>query len=221
MRKRKELSNTQYPHFKVIKPVYKEYKGKNRLYWECQCECGNIFYAQTSSITSQKIKSCGCYQKKYQREKHLGKGRVKIGDKFGLLSVIDTTIGKDGRTQYICKCKCGNVIILSISHLVKRYSCGCLTEEYLPDSNIKAESFIHLGKKTSRNTSGYPGVSWKEDKQKWQARIYFNGENHHLGYFVNKDDAIKARKEMENNIYNKYSDIIEEMPNKNNSFSEK
>ena len=28
MRKRKELSNTQYPHFKVIKPVYKEYKGK-------------------------------------------------------------------------------------------------------------------------------------------------------------------------------------------------
>ena len=28
MRKRKELSSIQYPHFKVVKPVYKEYKGK-------------------------------------------------------------------------------------------------------------------------------------------------------------------------------------------------
>lgn len=32
---------------------------------------------------------------------------------------------------------------------------------------------------------------------------------------------MRKRKEVENNIYNKYSDIIEEMPNKNNSYSEK
>jgi hypothetical protein len=159
--------------------------------------------------------------KKYQKEKHLGKGCVKIGDKFGLLKVIGTEIGKDGRTQYICKCKCGNIITLPISHLKKRYSCGCLTEDYIPNSNVKAESLVHLGKKTARNTSGYPGVYWRGDKQKWQARIYFNGVNHHLGYFATKDSAIKARQEAENDIYNRYSDIIEEMPNKNNAFSKK
>lgn len=70
-------------------------------------------------------------------------------------------------------------------------------------------------------TSGCPGVSWRGDKQKWQARIYFNNVNHHLGYFANKDSAIKVRQEAENDIYNRYSDIIEEMPNKNNAFSKK
>lgn len=222
MRKIKcNLAKQKFPHFTVLEPVHIEYKNKNALRWKCLCECGNIFYTQTSAITSQKIKSCGCYQKKYQKEKHLGKGCVKIGDKFGLLKVIGTEIGKDGRTQYICKCKCGNIITLPVSHLKKRYSCGCLTEEYIPNSNVKAESLVHLGKKTARNTSGCPGVSWRGDKQKWQARIYFNGVNHHLGYFATKDSAIKARQEAENDIYNRYSDIIEEMPNKNNAFSKK
>lgn len=110
---------------------------------------------------------------------------------------------------------------MPISHLKKRYSCGCLTEDYIPNSNVKAESLVHLGKKTTRNTSGCPGVYWRGDKQKWQARIYFTGINHHLGYFVTKDSAIKARQEAENDIYNRYSDIIEEMPNKNNAFSKK
>lgn len=217
--KRKELAGQEYPHFKVIKPVYKEYQEKNKLFWQCKCECGNLFLSTTNSITSQKIKSCGCYQKKYQKEKHLGRGKIKIGDRFGLLIVTDTSVGNDGRTQYVCKCDCGNAITLSGSHLVKRYSCGCLTSDSLPDSNVKVESFVHLGKKTVRNTSGCPGVTWKKDRQKWDARIYFDGEAHHLGYFDNKEDAVKARKEAENKIYAEYSEYIEKMPNKNNAFT--
>ena len=217
--KRKELSGKEYPHFTVIKAVYKKYQGKNKLFWLCKCECGNLFLATTNNITSQKIKSCGCYQKKYQKEKHLGKGSVKIGDRFGLLTVTSTFVGNDGRTQYICQCDCGNTIALSCSHLIKRYSCGCLTREFLLDSNLKTESFIHLGKKTARNTSGYPGVSWRNDRQKWDARIYFNGKTHHLGHFNNKEDAIRARKEAENKIYSEYSEYIEKMPNKNNAFT--
>ena len=55
---------------------------------------------------------------------------------------------------------------LAYSHLKKRYSCGCLTEDYIPNSNVKAESLVHLRKKTARNTSGCPGVYWRGDKQK-------------------------------------------------------
>ena len=58
MRKIKcDLTEQKFPHFTVLEPVHVEYKSKNVLRWKCLCECGNIFYAQTSAITSQKIKS--------------------------------------------------------------------------------------------------------------------------------------------------------------------
>lgn len=179
------------------------------------------FFSNFKQYHISENKKLWVLSKKYQKEKHLGTGKIKTGDRFGLLTVADACIGSDGRTQYICRCDCGNIITLSQSHLVKRYSCGCLTSDFIPDSDVKAESFVHLGKKTSRNTSGYPGVSWRKDKEKWAARIYFNGKEHCLGYYSNKDDAIKARKEAENDLYSKYSEYIEKMPNKNNAFTDK
>jgi hypothetical protein len=43
-----------------------------------------------------------------------------------------------------------------------------------------------------RNTSGYPGVSWKKAAQKWEAYISINGKLKHLGLFENIDDAAAA-----------------------------
>jgi len=37
------------------------------------------------------------------------------------------------------------------------------------------------------------GVSFKKDKQKWQARIYVEGKHIHIGYFNNPLDAKLAR----------------------------
>lgn len=42
------------------------------------------------------------------------------------------------------------------------------------------------------NTSGYRGVSFKKDKQKWKAYININHKQKHLGYFDNKDIAALA-----------------------------
>jgi len=42
------------------------------------------------------------------------------------------------------------------------------------------------------NTSGYTGVSWKPDRNKWRARIRVNKKETHLGYFESKTDAKKA-----------------------------
>lgn len=221
MRTYNDICGKKFPHFVVNNPVRKEYKGKSVLYWECTCECGKTFYSTYTNITSGKIKSCGCFQKKYQREKHLGKGKISVGEIFGLLKVVDTKIGDNGKTQYICDCECGNTITLSGSHLVKRYSCGCMSKDYIPNTDVKAESFTHLGKKSKRNTSGYPGVCWKKDKQRWQARIFFNGKDKHLGYFYTKEEAVEARKNAEKIIYDNYSDVIDKMPNKNNAFTNK
>lgn len=47
------------------------------------------------------------------------------------------------------------------------------------------------------NSSGKMGVSWYKPKQKWVARIRDGKKDVYLGYFINLDDAIKAREDAE------------------------
>jgi len=56
---------------------------------------------------------------------------------------------------------------------------------------------------TINNTSGVPGVCM--DKNKWRARIRVNNKEIHLGYFINKEDAIKARKQGEEKYFGEYA----------------
>ena len=44
------------------------------------------------------------------------------------------------------------------------------------------------------NSSGFTGVVWFKRYSKWRARITINGKEKHLGYFIEKGDAITARK---------------------------
>lgn len=59
--------------------------------------------------------------------------------------------------------------------------------------------------KLSNNTSGTTGVSFDKRKNKWVAYISYNKKRIHLGYFVLKEDAIKARKEAEEHYFREYS----------------
>lgn len=43
-----------------------------------------------------------------------------------------------------------------------------------------------------RSRSSYPGVSWDNARQKWQAHGYADGHSHALGRFENEEDAIEA-----------------------------
>jgi hypothetical protein len=47
---------------------------------------------------------------------------------------------------------------------------------------------------SSRSTSGENGVCWQKRDKRWYAYIQINGKRKNLGYFVNKEDAIAARK---------------------------
>jgi len=48
-----------------------------------------------------------------------------------------------------------------------------------------------------RNKSGHLGVSWNSNIKKWKSAIVVQGKLHHLGYYTNKEDAIKIRKQAE------------------------
>lgn len=49
----------------------------------------------------------------------------------------------------------------------------------------------------TNNTSGVVGVSWDKRDEIWKAYIKINHHTIHLGSFIDKEDAIKARKEAE------------------------
>jgi hypothetical protein len=47
-------------------------------------------------------------------------------------------------------------------------------------------------KRRTDTTSKYRGVCWREDKRKWQAKIYYQKKEIFLGYFDSEIDAAKA-----------------------------
>lgn len=60
---------------------------------------------------------------------------------------------------------------------------------------------------TTRNTSGCTGVYWYEKYNRWTSQIRFNNGRFHLGYFDNKEDAIKARREAELKYFGEFAPI--------------
>jgi len=50
---------------------------------------------------------------------------------------------------------------------------------------------------SSRNKSGSIGVHWDKNANKWLSNIRVNNKTIHLGYFLDINDAIVARKEAE------------------------
>jgi len=49
----------------------------------------------------------------------------------------------------------------------------------------------------SSNTSGHIGVCWDKSRNKWLAHITVDKKLKNLGRFINKEDAVKVRKEAE------------------------
>ena len=52
--------------FGRLTAIYKYGKDKwNKVWWVCQCECGNQKYVSISRLTSGNTRSCGCLRFKH------------------------------------------------------------------------------------------------------------------------------------------------------------
>jgi hypothetical protein len=149
------------------------------------------------------------------------------GQRFGRLVAIEPKIIKGKRTNWLCKCDCGNEHTANISRLIRgeTKSCGCLRKEISTKNGIKYQSNLKpldiekvmmSVKKTcvegtslncitetipSHNTSGVKGVTYDKSRHKWQATIEFQRKRYYLGRFDRKEDAIKARKKAEEQYF--------------------
>lgn len=145
--------------------------------------------------------------------------KVDLKDKeFGRLKGIKPTgniIRHSTEWEFICKC--GNKCFASANDVMwaGKTSCGCAKEEedvkhaaIARKSQLK-EFGTDLVKITTNNinknnTSGIRGVSWRKKEKLWVARIQFQKKTYSLGYYHNLEDAIKARKTAEQELYGNF-----------------
>lgn len=59
----------------------------------------------------------------------------------------------------------------------------------------------------SSNTSGHKGVHWNKNAGKWQAQTKVNGIRHHLGYFIDIEDAVVAYREAISKYHGEFAHV--------------
>lgn len=138
------------------------------------------------------------------------------GQQFGDLTVIklsDKRSEKHNNTLlWECRCSCGNTVyLLGFSLIHGHYkSCGCKRDEkrdkevkeHIKDDRVDGTRKTALKAKLHKaNKSGHKGVIWDKQRNKWRAYIGFKGKSINLGYFEDKEDAIKARQMAEEKYF--------------------
>lgn len=136
-----------------------------------------------------------------------------VGQRYGRLTALEPAENIGGRTAWLCQCDCGRKTVVKTSHLRTGHtsSCGCLSARAAPESAlgltyIDGTCVEMLAAKTVRknNTSGVPGVDWWTAKKLWRATICFKGRRYYLGGYARFEDAVRARKQAEKELFDPF-----------------
>ena len=202
--------------------------GKHYIQWLCECSCSgkNKIIVQSKHLRSGHTKSCGCMNQEsmqkigYSMKKHInsdlsgdyGVGFTSKGEEFyfdkedvDLVDAYTWCIDSIGR---VCTSNNGKTIYLS--RLVMKAPNGMDVDHIYHNRRDNRKSKLRLclhvdncknNLVRSNNTSGTTGVWYSKNRNKWVAEIKSDKKRRHLGYFVNKQDAIDARKKAEEEYF--------------------
>ena len=132
-----------------------ESKAKTKIRCSlCQCDCKKqtVKYIQNANLRKGTSLSCGCLRSEQLAIKNAESSSVKIGNKYGKLTVIQDlgmrpqpSRNKNERWS-LCQCSCGSEPIEVKNNMLQngwKKSCGCLQsqgefviEKILKDNNI-------------------------------------------------------------------------------------
>lgn len=198
-------------------------KGHHR--WLCQCECGNKTVGRDWDLRNGVKSSCGC--KRFERKYNIydltgeyGIGYTNNNEEF-YFDLEDYDKIKDytwymSSTGYLMSdsdpehrhCIMHRLIMNAPAEMEVDHIKGRSTTNDNRKENLRlvthSQNNINKGLR-SHNTSGTTGVCWDKKDKRWLARISVDKKNITLGYFINKDDAINARKEAEIKYHKEYA----------------
>ena len=144
-------------------------------------------------------------------EKSYSRKRIDLsGQRYGHLTVIGPAKNIGNRTAWHCLCDCGQETTVPTHRLRCGHtkSCGCKNGSGGPRTALgltyidgTCVEMIRTRTVRCNNTSGVPGVDWWASKQRWRAAICFKGKRYYLGSYVRFEDAVKARKRAEEELF--------------------
>lgn len=201
---------------------------------ECSCDNRTQVIVKGNNLKSNSVQSCGCLAKETSSRIHKKYNTYNLSGSYGIgydsngnefyfdLDDYDKIknycwfVDSDGYVKT-------NVHDKDKHRFIKlhRLICNLSDSNYNVDHihgrdsrNDNRKSNLRIATKSQNNinaclkrnnTSGVTGVSWYKPKQMWRSYIRFNNEWMHLGYFINFDDAVKARKKAEEKYFGKWS----------------
>lgn len=132
----KDLTNKR---FGILTVLFRTKNVGKVTRWVCQCDCGTIKDYNAQHLTSGAITSCGCQNRKKasqrMKEYNLNHQTLQIGDKYGLLTIIDylglrkQSSRNRNEAWYLCQCDCGSKPIEVRGNDLRtgsKNSCGCM-----------------------------------------------------------------------------------------------
>lgn len=206
--------------------------------YKCLCSCGNIHYVNGCKLRDGSVKSCGCLQKellsnrckKYNKWEINNNNNVAYGYTTNSNIKFKISLSDYNKCKDICWCSIyakGNKSYYiqgkynGRTVFIHRFILDVLNEkvdvdhiDHDPTNNTRENLRIcsHMQnmmniKKVAKNSSGTKGVYKRRNK--WGAEIWVYGHRIYLGYYKDKKDAIKARKEAEEKYYKEWRNINE------------
>ena len=130
----KDLTGMRFSRLIVIRENGKDKYGKTQ--WLCKCDCGNTTNATTGALNNGNKRSCGCLHKETSRNNTF---KDLTEQRFGKLVAIKMHGSDKGQALWLCRCDCGNEIVVRGADLRSgnTKSCGCLRKEVTKDKAIE------------------------------------------------------------------------------------
>lgn len=214
----------------IVLGIDEERKDYKKLFWKCQCDCGNVISVTTTHLKNGHSTSCGC-----KRVENFIKTIKKFNDydlngEFGIGYTTNTNKEFYFDKEDFDKIKnytwrensCGYIVTSDFSDSIYMHRFIMQDREMIDNKEI---DHINLNKNDNRkinlrtcthqqnncnkkeskyNTSGHRGVQWEKRYNKWRARISVNGKDIHLGLFEDYDNAVAARTAAEEKYYKEF-----------------
>lgn len=199
--KKHDLTNQRFGRLMVKEQAddYISPQGIHLVQWHCICDCGNECDVLASHLKSGATQSCGCLSKEISSNQFSAN---LIGQKFGLLTVLERADYQKNKTRvyWRCICECGNIKIANTNDLTQGniQSCGCKhskgetqIEKYLYENNID-----FISEKTFEDLKSNKGYRLRYDfyLPKYNVLIEYQGIQHYkLTMFGDDEQKAKER----------------------------
>lgn len=207
--------------------------GKHEAQYLCLCNCDehNIITSRSEYLKNGHTLSCGCYQKDKARNMLKKYNTYDLSNEYsiGYCSNTNSEFYFDLEDYDKIKNYCWyeDVDPKTKYHSLRAYDSKSKKHIYMhhlfdfknadhidrnPLNNQKKnlrmatrqENSFNVGLR-SNNTSGFTGVYWSKEMHKWCASLQIDNKKLTLGYFDDKEVAIKARLEAESKYYRDFA----------------